>query len=37
MKDLPDYIKFKTFPGYDLKDVFIAPDLILVFIGLLGP
>ncbi|CAC5409852.1 cyclin-dependent kinase 7-like [Mytilus californianus] len=24
MKDLPDYVKFKVFPGYDLKDVFIA-------------
>jgi cyclin-dependent kinase 7 len=32
MKDLPDYIKFKTFPGYDLKDVFIAATDDLLFL-----
>lgn len=32
MKDLPDYVKFKTFPGYDLKDVFIAATDDLLFL-----
>lgn len=38
MKDLPDYVKFKSFPGYDLKDVFIAAsdDLLKVMKKLLA-
>ncbi|XP_076080408.1 cyclin-dependent kinase 7-like isoform X2 [Mytilus galloprovincialis] len=38
MKDLPDFVKFKVFPGYDLKDVFIAgtEDLLCIMKKLLA-